>query len=134
MSDLKFLLITIILFLLSCNRATDHVVCTTEEVQIKVTVIDKSGFGADSVTILVYNKEDNKIYDSSDFNDFGNLLTQRGEYTIFHDSYFKEVRGKLIRIVVEGEKDNLGFATEFAVSGDECHVYKLAGPDTVVLE
>ena len=66
---------------------------------INITVIDKSGFGADSVTILVYNKEDNKIYDSSDFNDFGNLLTQRGEYSIFHDSYLREVQGKLIRII-----------------------------------
>ena len=134
MSDLKFLLIAMILCLLSCNRATDHVICTTEHAMINVTVINEEGFGPDSITILVYNKEDNTIYDSSDFNDFSNLLTQRGEYTIFHDAYLREARGKIFRIVVEGEKGNLGFTSEFAVSGDECHVYKLTGPDTVVLE
>jgi hypothetical protein len=100
---------------------------------IKVTVIDEEGLVADSVTILVYNKEDHTIYDLSDYNDLGDLMTQRGEYTIFHDGYLRKVRGKIGRLVVEGEKDNLGFESEFTVSGDECHVFKISGPDTVVL-
>ena len=101
---------------------------------INIAVIDENGLGVDSVTILVYKLSDQSIYDVSEYNEPGGSLNQRGEYTIFHDGYLQEVQRKLEVIVVQGERDTLKFMQEFVVTGDDCHVFKITGPDTVLLE
>jgi hypothetical protein len=101
---------------------------------LNFTVFDNEGLAADSVNILVYSKGGNTIYDLTEMNNPENPMTQRGEYTIFHDGFLKQVQGKIEKLVVEGEKGTFSFMTEFEVSANECHVYKVSGPDTVSLE
>jgi hypothetical protein len=101
---------------------------------LNLTVFDDEGLAADSVNILVYSKGSNTIYDLTEMNNPENPMTQRGEYTIFHDGFLKQVHGKIERLVVEGQKGLFSFMTEFNVGGNECHVYKMSGPDTVTLE
>jgi hypothetical protein len=134
LKSLIFLLTIIFLFKVSCNRATEHVICTTEHVMINITVTDENGMCVDSVIIKVSKKSDNTFYDLSGYNEPGGLMTQQGLYTIFHDGYLREVQGKIERIVVSGEKDTLNFLSEIDVSGDDCHVLKITGPDTVLIE
>jgi len=131
---LRILIFVTILSFSACNRTIDPVTCTEEFVVINLTVIDNEGLVADSVNILVYNKGDNTIYDLTGMNDPDNPMTQRGEYTIFHDGFLKQVQGKIERLVVEGEKGLFSFMAEFDVGGNECHVYKISGPDIVTLE
>jgi len=129
---LKILILFLISGIFSCSTP-ERVACTDVFVLIHLTVIDDEGHAADSVNILVYRKRDNKIYDLRDMNEPGGFLSQRGIYTVFHDGFLEQVKGKNERIVVRGEKRNARFSTEFQVGGDECHIYKISGPDTISL-
>jgi hypothetical protein len=96
-------------------------------------VIDDKGLAADSVNIFVYNIHKYIMYDLTDWNDPGNRINREGRYTIFHDGFRKQMRGRIEKIVVVGEKSDFGFIADFRIGVDECHVYKISGPDTVVL-
>lgn len=124
----------IVPYLLSyCDDIPGPTICTAEFVTLRITVVDTSGFPVDSVEILVYNSESGKIYDVSDMNIWDSHLSRSGSYTVYHDGFIKPYQGIVERLIVEGEKGESGFRIEYAVSNNECHVYKLSGPDTVVI-
>ena len=132
-SFIKIIIIVSILNTLHCSRSSDPNVCTDEFVEIRLTVIDNEGFPTDSVNITVYNKQNNKTYDLSEVNYPNSPISRYGIYTIYHDGFSNAWKGLIERIVIEGQKGNLSFNTECEVSSNACHVFKVSGPDTVIL-
>ncbi len=95
-----------------------------------VTVLDPSGNPADSVEVKVINKEHEQTYPCDEYLCKENST---GTYVIMHDGLREKVSKNGDRIIVEGEKDELQFIEEFVFGKGECHVHKVAGPDTVSL-
>ena len=135
---LKILPCVLILCFFSCSHINEPEIepyaCTMEFVTIRLAVIDDKGLAADSVNIYVHNIRYHTIYDITDMNDPGNRMNQEGLYTVFHDGFRKQVKGRIERIIVVGEKGDFGFIAEFRVGIGVCHVYKISGPDTVTLK
>lgn len=114
-----------------CSPFEGPFVCTDEFVMYSVTVLDPTGEPADSVQIEVSNKETGNIYDVCE----GNLCNEihTGTYTIMHDGFFGDISKSGEKILVEGTKEDLQFKEEYAFRSGDCHIEKLAGPDTVSL-
>lgn len=105
-------------------------VCTDEFVIHSVTVMNPDNTPADSVQITVTNKESGNTYPC------GEYLCQKfhdDSYIIMHDGFLEDLSSTGEIIVVKGKKDSMQFSEEFTFQGGDCHVEKLAGPDTVSL-
>ncbi|WP_234567354.1 hypothetical protein [Rhodohalobacter sp. 614A] len=59
---------------------------------------------------------------------------EKGRYTIFHDGLKDEISGEKSKILVEGSNEMFSIREEFVIGNDGCHIYKDAGPDTIVVE
>jgi hypothetical protein len=95
-----------------------------------LTVVGPNESPADSVQITVISKESEKVYPCDEY-----LCNERqpGTYIVMHDGLREKIDEQRETIIVEGEKENLQFKEEFDFRGGECHVEKIAGPDTVSL-
>lgn len=118
----------VLLIFQNCSQPEGPTYCTAEFVMHSVTVLDQDGTPADSVQITVINEGDDSVYPCDEY-----LCkeSQPGTYTIMHDGFLEDLSSNGETVVVEGVKDSLQFSEEFIFQGDECHVVKLAGPDTV---
>lgn len=116
-----------------CETNVSPTVCTTEFVTVRVTVLDTVGVPVDSVNIMITNMWSGEIYDLAEENKPGSLTTKNGLYAIFHDGYRRRLQKTFEPLRVEGEKEGLQFSEVFVIGRDECHVFKMAGPDTVFL-
>lgn len=131
--NLTFLILSSFL-LLQCNSSTEGIeACTQEFITYSITVLGTDGEPADSVQIQVSNKENGEIYTiCSEEQNFCREGTN-GQYTIMHDGFLGKISSDRENLIVEGSKENTQFRAEYTFRSGECHVRKLAGPDTVSL-
>lgn len=118
--------------LLNCSSPESPVTCTTEFVKSQLVVLEPSGQPADSLDITVYSN--GEIFDICGHEAISQCHDRNeGRYTIMHDGFWGEISDSRQEISVTGYTGDYGFAEQFVFRSGECHVEKLAGPDTVSL-
>lgn len=127
-------LVLIIPTLQSCSSSKEPVVCTDIFKMINVTVLNQNGEPADSVQINVMDKKSGERYEICGGSLSGTCPELRpGRYVIMHDGLRRQLQTKRKNIIVEGTKGNYQFKAEYSIIPTECHVQKIAGPDTLTL-
>lgn len=58
---------------------------------------------------------------------------QTGSYVVMHDHYAGKINGKR-DLILSGSNEEYSFREEITVEDDGCHIYKVAGPDTITVE
>lgn len=133
---MKSYLITGFLLLLfgwqACSEETPDCVCTEEFRMYLVAVIDSLGNPVDSLQTIISN-------DRGKHYDFGNYLPPPyfpGVYYVMTDEYKNDFSTKPGIILFFGYKEDKEVTAEFYFNTDKCrcHVYKISGPDTLVLK
>ncbi|MDZ7690778.1 MAG: hypothetical protein U5K69_06530 [Balneolaceae bacterium] len=118
--------------LLSCSEVEQPVVCTEEFRIYDVTVLSPDGTPASDFQIEVRDPDNGDLYEICEgVNDCN--WTQPGTYVIMHDGFLGKISEEKETIAVTGTKENMIFEQEFEFRSGECHVEKIAGPDTVSL-
>lgn len=117
------------LFLHGCSQPESPGACTDEFVTHSVTVHNQNGEPADSVNIQVTNE----IGTSFDCDEYLCQETLVGTYIVMHDGLKERISDSKETFIVVGMKDELQFNEDFVFRSGECHVEKIAGPDTVSL-
>ena len=126
--------ITLVLFIvgfLACEEMVKPGICTTQFVTSEVSVLNDEGNLVSGVTIEVKIKETGEILIPCGTN--LDCEFPSGVYTVFHDGFMDKVSKNGDKIIVSGTKENLSFSQEFTFGKDDCHIYKLAGPDSVII-
>lgn len=132
---MKRLLITIsfllILSLSSCFDEEPDCVCSLEFRMYLVTVIDSLGNPVDSLQTTVTNSTGKEF----NFDELTPPPNMPGVYFVMTDGYQNEFTTKPEKILFKGTKGGKEVAGEFYFNTDDCycHVYKIAGPDTLIL-
>lgn len=128
------LLITSILLILwkQCSDEPNDCICTEEFRMYLVTVVDSLGNPVDSLQTTIKN-EQGKEYDFGEFEPLPYLM---GVYFVMTDGYQNDFSQGPGKIFFKGAKNNLEVTGEYLFKTDKClcHVYKVAGPDTLVLK
>lgn len=126
---------TLLLFSLllwnSCNEDSQDCLCTEEFRMYFVIVVDSLKNPVDSLQTTV-TSSGGKEYNFSDFSPPPNMP---GAYFVMTDGYENDFTVKPEIILFTGNKNGKQVNGEFFFNTDECrcHVYKIAGPDTLVL-
>jgi hypothetical protein len=104
--------------------------CTTEFVSVDLAVVDSTGEAVPDVSIRVELARTGEVLDVHQY------LTIFGLYIVADDSHMKHIGLFPERFIVTGTKDTLGFSTEYLIYVDSgrCHIHKVAGPDSVLIE
>jgi hypothetical protein len=117
---------------LSCTTDVSDCICTTEFVSYSIIVIDSSGDPVDSLTTRITNSS------GREFDSHGSYFPNgpRGRYWIMDDSYKSEFTNLPTTIFFDGTKEDVTAEAAFLFNTGECkcHVNKVAGPDTVVVQ
>jgi hypothetical protein len=126
----------IILFSLitfSCSEIDQDCMCTEEYRSYLVTVVDTLGIPVDSLDVTVRDENGAELSVVQDQYPWG-----VGNYTVMSDSFTKifcscTLPEKIYFSATDGNRIANG---EFLFNTDECycHVYKVSGPDTLVLK
>jgi hypothetical protein len=97
-----------------------------------VTVVDSLGNPIDSLLTTITN-ERGKEYN---FDGFTPPPFMPGVYFVMTDGYEGDFRSGSKKIFFKGTKDDKEATGEYEFKTDKClcHVYKVAGPDTLVLK
>ena len=121
-----------ILLFYNCDDEYPDCVCTEEFRMYFVTVVDSLGNPIDSLHTLIKNSR-GKEYD---FGAFSPPSFVSGAYFVMTDGYQNDFRTSVERIIFVGTKKDLEVSGEYLFNTDECrcHIYKVAGPDTLVLK
>lgn len=116
----------------ACSEETPDCVCTEEFRMYFVVVIDSLGNPVDSLQTIVSNDR-GKQYNFSSYFPPPYLS---GVYFVMTDGYQSDFSTTPGRILFSGKKENKEVAGEFYFNTDNCrcHVYKVSGPDTLVLK
>jgi len=118
--------------ILSCTTDVGDCICTTEFVAHNVIVLNSSGDPVDSITTRITNSF------GREFIPHGSYLPNGpgGRYWIIDDSYKNEFSSRPATIFFNGTKGNASVEAAFLINADDCkcHVNKVAGPDTVVIQ
>lgn len=114
-----------------CSEETPDCVCTEEFRMYLVVVIDSLGNPVDSLQTIISNDR-GKLYD---FNGYLPPQYLPGAYFVMTDEYQNDFSTIPGRILFAGHKDDNEVTGEFYFNTDKCrcHVYKVSGPDTLVL-
>lgn len=126
---IRSLLILCIVLFSSCMRDSDDCICTQEFRTVTVFVIDENNKPVDSLVTTITDEEGKK-YDVSDPPFFP------GYYPVMHDGYVNDFSVVPKKILFEGIKDSLSASGEFLINTDECscHINKVSGPDTLIVQ
>jgi len=126
------LLLLPILLLYNCDDEYLDCVCTEEFRTYFVTVIDSLGNPVDSLTTTITNDR-GKEYK---FMGFAPPPFIPGAYLVMTDGYQNDFSIGPGKIFFAGVKNYLEVTGEYLFNTDacRCHVYKIAGPDTLVLK
>jgi hypothetical protein len=121
-----------ILLLYNCDDESPDCVCTEEFRTYLVTVVDSLGNPVDSLETIIVN-DIGKEYN------FGACQPppfMPGAYYVMTDGYQHDFSIKPGKIFFTGAKNNLEVTGEYLFNTDDCrcHVYRVAGPDTLVLK
>lgn len=125
---LRYLLICSIVLLPSCMRDSDECICTKEFRTVTVYVIDDMNNPVENLVTTIMD-ENGKEYGLSEPPFF------TGYYSVMTDVYVNDFTIHPKKILFEGIKDSLTVNAEFFINTDECncHINKVSGPDTLVL-
>ena len=129
----QFLIIVLIALLIySCSEVDNDCICTQEFRSYLVTVIDTLGVPVDSLNITIKDKDGNELDVQQD-----PYFLNEGKYTVFNDVFTQILCDcgtpqKIYFSATDGTRNTAG---EFLFNTDECqcHINKVAGPDTLVL-
>lgn len=126
------LLFLLILLLCGCDEEYPDCVCTEEFRMYFVTVVDTLGNPVDSLLTTIIN-DSGKEYG---FDGYTPPPFMPGVYFVMTDGYQNDFGLSPGKIFFKGVKINLEVLGEYLFNTDECrcHVYKIAGPDTLVLK
>ncbi len=129
---MRFILILFVfcsLVISSCSEDNNDCVCTTEFRIIMVVVVDDS---TNLVSGLLTTVQDDsgRVYDV-----YNDPFIFPGHYTVMDDNFVAELSPQPKRFLFTGVKDTLITEGEFFINTDDCicHVQKVSGPDTLVL-
>ena len=97
-----------------------------------VTVVDSLKNPVDSLQTTVTNNR-GKEYN---FSDYSPPPFMQGAYFVMTDGYQSDFTIKPGKILFTGNKNGKEVTGEFYFNTDECrcHVYKISGPDTLILK
>ena len=118
-----------------CTQCSDEqcdYLCTTEFRTYLVTVIDTLGNPVDSLHTKVINSR-GKEFNFDGITPPPNLV---GKYLVMADRYKKDFTTRQESVIFTGNKNGHEVSAKFFFNTDECrcHVYKVFGPDTLVLK
>jgi hypothetical protein len=115
-----------------CSDDPDDCMCTEEFRMYFVVVVDTLGNPVDSLHTSIKN-ERGKEYN---FGEFEPPPYSQGAYFVMTDGYEGDFRSGSNKIFFKGTKEDKQVTGEFEFKTDKClcHVYKIAGPDTLVLK
>jgi hypothetical protein len=116
----------------ACSEDTPDCMCTEEFRMYFVVVTDSLGIPVDSLQTVITN-DHGKNYD------FGNYLPPPyllGAYLVMTDGYQNDFSTTPGRILFSGNKESKEVTGEFYFNTDKCrcHIYKISGPDTLILK
>lgn len=121
----------------ACEPMNMETVCTEVFKTSKLTVLsEENGQPVDSLAITVTDKSSGAIYElcseeAADLCPAGTPELDGGQYLIFHDGFKDRVNMQGETIIVEGQKEGIYFRQEYTFGSDDCHIRKIAGPDTI---
>lgn len=122
----------IVLLFLSCTTDVKDCICSTEFRMYSIIIIDSSGDPVDSLITRITNSS------GKEFSSHGSYFPNGtgGKYWIMDDSYKNEFTFRPTSIFFEGTKEDVTAEAAFLFYTGECkcHVFKVAGPDTVVVQ
>jgi len=115
-----------------CSDDPDDCMCTEEFRMYLVVVVDTLGNPVDSLQTTIKN-ERGKEYD---FGEFEPPPFMPGAYFVMTDGYQDDFGLSPGKIFFKGVKNNLEVTGEYLFNTDKCrcHVYKVSGPDTLILK
>jgi hypothetical protein len=108
----------------------DLIPCSDEFVSVDLAVVDSTGEAVPDVSIRVELERTGEVLDVHQYHPV------LGLYIVADDSHMKYIGPFPERFIVTGTKDTLGFSTEYLIYVDSgrCHIHKVAGPDSVLIE
>ncbi len=131
MRRIIFFLISITVFS-SCSEIDKDCLCTEEFRFYLVSVVDTLGNPVDSLTITIKDKDGDELDVQQQDQIFG-----PGKYTVLDDSFVKMFVSPSIaeKITFTATDGILTVTREFLFSTDDCrcHINKVSGPDTLIL-
>ena len=139
MDKLKFFKILFLVFplisFISCgkneNECTGNEVCTKIYVAIGVKVMDKYGSPVLLDDLIVKLSDTDELLKDEN----NNFPYNSGNYLIAGDSSLKKLKKGGSQIHVRGIKaDKQIFYEEYIIGHDCCHVMKITGKDTLIIE
>ncbi|MBD2103903.1 hypothetical protein [Leptolyngbya sp. FACHB-261] len=106
------------------------IACTGIFAWSTVKVVDSQNKAVEGMQLTTTNGQTGRVYKLSPETYLGN-----GVYVIFNDAFRDEVRQKLVRVNVMGQKGTASFKETFVFGTDAagCHIQKRSGPNTIVL-
>jgi hypothetical protein len=115
-----------------CSDESNDCICTEEFRMYLVVVVDSLGFPVDSLQTTIKN-EQGKEYA---FSEPGAPPYPQGAYFVMTDGYRDDFNTRPEKIFFSGIKNELEVIGEYLFNTDicRCHIYKVAGPDTLVLK
>ncbi len=123
-----------LLFLPACNPLGNDeddpgpIACTAQFVLVEFWVVDDGGMGQEGFSLTVTNLRTGELYDVEQYS------YEDGQYTALHDGFQDEVFGDGDPIQVHGDDGRRTFDADFVIGADRCHIEKVSGPDTVVVD
>ena len=115
-----------------CSDEPNDCVCTEEFRMYLVTVIDTLGNPVDSLLTTITNDR-GKEYN---FEGYTPPPFIQGAYFVMTDGYQDDFGRGAGKIFFKGAKNNLEVTGKYLFNTDKCrcHVYKVSGPDTLILK
>ena len=128
----RILLFLPILLFYNCDDEYPDCVCTEEFRMYLVTVVDSLGNPVDSLITTITNDR-GKEYS---FVEFTPPPFMPGAYFVMTDGYQNDFSTSPGKIFFKGVKNTLEVTGEYLFNTDKCrcHVYKVSGPDTLILK
>lgn len=127
----KVTLISILILFLACEGVIKPGACTDQFVTSEVSVQNENGDPVSGVSIEVKLKKSGEVLTSCE--SAQECEFEQGVYTIFNDSLMEKVSKNGEKIIVTGTKGSASFSQEFTFGKNDCHIQKIAGPDTVII-
>jgi len=126
-----FFIISAIVFS-SCSEIDKNCLCTEEFRSYLVTVVDTLGIPVDSLNVIIKDKDGDELDVQQD-----QYFLDEGKYTVLNDSFTHIFCScGTPQTIYFSATDGSRIATgEFMFNTDECkcHVNKVSGPDTLLL-
>jgi hypothetical protein len=118
------------LFFLSCSSVVKDCYCTDEFRMYTVTVLDLNGNRVGDLQTRVQNTVTGRIYKFET-----SLYFEEGIYPVMDDTFTQEFTTQPEEIIFSGTKDDKSVEGSYLFNSDECncHVNKITGPDTLIL-